>query len=205
VDCAFAAIKTRWESQTVRVNEVLRIMSTVHDIETVEIRLDQATQLFDNHDPYPFKERSLDQAAEAYIVSHTENLPARRRIHIVLHLPQREVTSQATAHLAEAITRHFSERADATQRSLSRLFSIGRRALVIGLAVLAVSVLVVRLAENVHSVRFPKLFVEGLIIFGWVANWRPMEIFLYDWWPIARQRNIYRRLSTAEVSVKVSD
>jgi len=180
-------------------------MSTVHDIETVEIRLEQATQLFDNHDPYPFKERRLDQAAEAYIVSHTENLPTRRRIHIVLHLPQQEVTSQATAHLGEAITRHFSERADATQRSLSRLFSIGRRALVIGLAVLALSVLVVRLAENVHSIHVPKLFVEGLVIFGWVANWRPMEIFLYDWWPIARQRNVYRRLSRAEVSVKVSD
>ena len=178
---------------------------SIADIETVEIRLEQATQLFDNHDPYPFRERRLDQAAEAYIVSHTENLPARRRIHIVLHLPLHEVASQAAAHLGEAVTRHFSERTDETQRSLSRLFSNGRRALAIGLAVLALSVLVVWLAEDVPGVHFPKLFVEGLIIFGWVANWRPMEIFLYDWWPIARQRNIYRRLSRAEVSVKAGE
>jgi hypothetical protein len=127
----------------------------------VERRLERATELFDNHDPYPFRERRLDQAAEAYIVSHTENLPAGRRIHIVLHLPQQEVVSQAAAHLEEAITRHFSERAEATQRSLSQLSSNGRRALAIGLAVLALSVLVVWLAENVPGAHFPKLFVEG--------------------------------------------
>lgn len=34
---------------------------------------------------------------------------------------------------------------------------------------------------------------------GVVANWRPLEIFLYDWWPIARQRDLYRRLSAAAV------
>ncbi len=22
------------------------------------------------------------------------------------------------------------------------------------------------------------------MIIGWVAMWRPIEIFLYDWWPI---------------------
>jgi hypothetical protein len=32
-----------------------------------------------------------------------------------------------------------------------------------------------------------------------------MEIFLYDWWPIAGQRNIYRRLASAKVLVKVVD
>ena len=30
---------------------------------------------------------------------------------------------------------------------------------------------------------------ESLLIFGWVANWRPIEIFLYEWWPVVRRRN----------------
>ena len=37
---------------------------------------------------------------------------------------------------------------------------------------------------------------------GWVANWRPLEIFLYDWWPIARRRDLYRRFSAAVVEKK---
>jgi hypothetical protein len=203
--CSKATIEPLQDIQTGSLTEVLHTMSTLSDVETIEIRLEQTMQLFDNHDPYPFRERSLDQAVESYIVGHMENLPARRRIRIVVHLPRQEAASPAASLLKQAIARHFSERANTTQRSLSGLFRVGRRALVIGLTVLAVSLVAVRLAENLPGARLPKLFAEGLTIFGWVANWRPMEIFLYDWWPIARQRNIYRRLSEAEVSVKAFD
>jgi len=39
------------------------------------------------------------------------------------------------------------------------------------------------------------------VIGGWVALWRPLEIFLYDWWPIVGQRKTYALLSTLPVSV----
>ena len=42
---------------------------------------------------------------------------------------------------------------------------------------------------------------ESLTIGGWVAMWRPLEIFLYDWWPLVRRRRIYRSLSRAQVRV----
>jgi hypothetical protein len=40
---------------------------------------------------------------------------------------------------------------------------------------------------------------ESLLVGGWVAMWRPMEIFLYDWWPILSQRRLYDRLSRITV------
>ena len=40
--------------------------------------------------------------------------------------------------------------------------------------------------------------------FGWVANWKPIEIFLYDWWPLARRRDLYRRLAAARVEVRAA-
>jgi hypothetical protein len=46
---------------------------------------------------------------------------------------------------------------------------------------------------------FKRLAEESLLILGWVANWRPLEIFLYDWWPLTRRRDLYRRLSKATV------
>ncbi|MDP4361090.1 hypothetical protein QR510_31140, partial [Escherichia coli] len=49
---------------------------------------------------------------------------------------------------------------------------------------------------------FRRFFNEGLIILGWVANWRPVEIFLYEWWPLARRQNLYTRLADATVEVK---
>jgi len=49
---------------------------------------------------------------------------------------------------------------------------------------------------------FRKIVEESFLILGWVANWRPLEIFLYDWWPLARRRDLYRRLSAAKVEKK---
>jgi hypothetical protein len=43
---------------------------------------------------------------------------------------------------------------------------------------------------------------EGLIILGWVANWRPIEIFLYDWWPLVQQRRLNERIAAAPVEVR---
>jgi hypothetical protein len=42
------------------------------------------------------------------------------------------------------------------------------------------------------------LIEESLLILGWVVNWRPIEIFIYEWWPIVRKRNLYRRLAAAK-------
>ena len=43
---------------------------------------------------------------------------------------------------------------------------------------------------------------EGLTIFGWVANWRPAEIFLYDVWTARRRIDLYRRIAQADVELR---
>jgi hypothetical protein len=43
---------------------------------------------------------------------------------------------------------------------------------------------------------------EGILICGWVAMWRPIQIFLYDWWPIARMIAVYKRLTRIAIDVR---
>ena len=43
---------------------------------------------------------------------------------------------------------------------------------------------------------------EGLVITGWVAMWRPLEILLYDWWPLIDERRQIRRILDAAVSIR---
>jgi hypothetical protein len=38
-----------------------------------------------------------------------------------------------------------------------------------------------------------------------VALWRPLEIFLYDWWPILARARLYDRLGAMIVSVRGAD
>jgi hypothetical protein len=53
---------------------------------------------------------------------------------------------------------------------------------VIGIVVLSVCVADGRLAlAALGDTEFARVLQEGLIILGWVANWRPIEIFLYEW------------------------
>jgi hypothetical protein len=44
---------------------------------------------------------------------------------------------------------------------------------------------------------------EGLTISGWVAMWKPIDIYLYRWWPPLRLKRLYRKLSESDVEVRV--
>jgi len=40
---------------------------------------------------------------------------------------------------------------------------------------------------------------EGLLILGWVAMWKPVEIFLYDWWPDLDRRRLFERIAHIQI------
>jgi hypothetical protein len=41
-----------------------------------------------------------------------------------------------------------------------------------------------------------------MTIAGWVALWRPLEIYLYEWWPLRRRGQILDKLSRMAVEVR---
>lgn len=43
---------------------------------------------------------------------------------------------------------------------------------------------------------------EGLLILGWVAMWRPIQIFLYDWWPIRNRARLFAKLAATPVEAR---
>jgi hypothetical protein len=43
---------------------------------------------------------------------------------------------------------------------------------------------------------------EGLHLLGWVSTWKPIELFLYGWWPLVGDRRLYERLSQMPVDVR---
>jgi hypothetical protein len=169
----------------------------------IELRVNEIGQLFQSLDPSPFRERNLDKEAEEYILSWARELPKNHPIKIIVHLPEREAQSKAASELREAFARYFAYRANILQRELNELFLIGRRALAVGLTILVACLLLSQIAARyLAEGPFRRLVEQSLPILGWVANWRPLEIFLYDWWPLARRRDLYRRLSAATVETK---
>jgi hypothetical protein len=118
---------------------------------------------------------------------------------IVVHFPDNEHQTKAARELREAFGRYFAGRAAVIQGDLNELFRIGRRSLAIGVPILIACLI---LAHILAAYFNEALVEESFLILGWVANWRPLEIFLYDWWPIAHRRDLYRRLSAATIESK---
>jgi hypothetical protein len=169
----------------------------------IEIQIEEIAQLFHSLDPFPFREKDLDKEAEEFIVSWARELPVDQLMKILVHIPEAQAATPEARELGEALAWYFSYRALAIARDINELFRVGRRALIVGLAVLSFSVFVGQsVAATLRPRPVGRIIEESLLIFGWVANWRPIEIFLYDWWPIVRRRNLYRRLSTAQVELR---
>jgi hypothetical protein len=173
------------------------------DPASIEVQVDEVAQLFNTLDPFPFRERDLDRSAEEFIVGWARELPRNKPFRIVIHLPESECKPGLAEQLREALSRYFAYRADMTGRDLNEMFRVGRLSLAIGIAVLAACILAVGFARRIFGTGELTRFIdEGIIILGWVANWRPIEILLYDWWPLARRRNLYRRLAAAGIELK---
>jgi hypothetical protein len=167
---------------------------------TIELRLHDIGQLFDSLDPYPFYERDLDPDAEEYIVSSLRELPDRKACSIVVHLEGSGETSDEQRVVESAIHGHFARRATLTSRELKTVVRRGAISLVIGLAFLSTLVFASQVvADRLGQGAFASTLREGLVIGGWVAMWRPLEVFLYDWWPILGKRRLYTLLGRMPV------
>ena len=169
---------------------VTRIGLDVHSVE----------QLFSTFDPSPFHEFSLNSTAAQYVASEAWYAPRRNRFVIELGLRGKPADRRAVGRLRDVLREHFRRAAATEAQNLRKLLRTGLISLAIGLVILAICT---ALARAVDAAPLPDGWREGIrdgiSVFGWVANWRPAEILFYDWWPVRRSRNLYRRLAEAEV------
>ena len=164
----------------------------------IELKLRDVSQLFHTLDPSPFPERTLDDTAEDFIVGWARDYPRRTPLELVVHLAQPPRESDVLA-VESAVHNHFRYLAENKRREFRQLMSRGRTSLLIGLAFLAVCLLAGNAVARLSDSPLAALGREGLLIGGWVAMWRPIEIFLYDWWSVRRQQLDYERLARIPV------
>ena len=180
-------------------------MARAHaEVHRIELRLNELPQLFNSMDPTPFHHKDLDRDAEEFIESWALEYPQGSRFHITVHLaqmPPEDPTGLAT----EAIHNYFTYKAGLARRMVKVLLLEGRTSLLIGLAFLSTCLLAADVLTPYASGTFLRILRESLTIGGWVAMWRPMQIFLYEWWPLMRRSRTYHQLGTAQVRVVPSE
>jgi hypothetical protein len=165
----------------------------------IEVNVREVAQLFNSMDPSPFKEKDLDREADEYIVSWAREFPVDEPVALKVHI-DRWPDADPTPVVTEAVRNYYAYRADISDLEFRRVMREGRLTLFIGLAFLATCLAATRLIPAGPNPWWGYVR-ESLTIVGWVAMWRPMETYLYDWWPIRRRTRVFRKLSAMPVEV----
>ena len=168
----------------------------------IELKLRELNQLFHSLDPSPFRERSLDSEASEFIVSWARDLSPGEPLELVVYLSEPPRDRDLAQHAEAAVRSHFAYLAEGKKREFRQLMARGRSSLWIGLGFLGLCTLAGNLLPMSDDSAYVRFVREGLLIGGWVAMWRPIEIFLYDWWGVRRQQRGYERLARMPVRIE---
>lgn len=170
----------------------------------IELKLRTLQQLFDGRDPAPFRERDLDEDAVEYIVDAAEEIAPKVGLKLVVWISERSEHQQLEdTTIVEAIRGHFTYEIARLRRQIREHVRLGQMALLVGLAVLVVFLTLAKLALSLSlgSGHVGPILREGLVITGWVAMWRPLELLLYGWWPLVRKRRLFMRILLSEIAI----
>jgi hypothetical protein len=169
----------------------------------IQLNLRDINQLFNTIDPSPFQERDLDRTAEDFIVSWAHEFPLfNEPIDLIVHLKTVPEGRNAKHLVEQSIHHYFTYRARLNHMEFRRLMKQGQQSLVVGLSFLALCLFVTQFVMSSEHGIVPYFIQQGLTIAGWVAMWRPMEIDLYDWWPLRQRGKVFNKLSLMPVEIR---
>jgi hypothetical protein len=180
-------------------------MSSASNKVTLELSIADPMQMFNSMDPAPFRERDLDAEVVSYVIDWAHEAPLSATLSMVVNLHRKPSTTDETGILRDAVHESFRRRALSSRRRLKKLFRDGRVSLFIGLTFLAAAIFISDyLGGLISNENYAWLLQESVVIGGWVALWHPLNIFLYEWWPIRAEAQLFDRLGQMDVQLHYS-
>ena len=167
----------------------------------IDLNVRHSRQLFDGRDPAPFHERDLDDDAVEYLLGAAQEIPRKQPLAIVVTISEEPEPRLAPDVIVEAVRSHFTYEGEQVERRLREHVRRGQMILGVGLTVLVVFLALAESTVSLPAGPLREILREGLVITGWVAMWRPLEVLLYDWWPLIDERRQVRRILDAPVSI----
>ena len=168
----------------------------------IEIRIRSAAQLFDPLDPSPNARRALAEEVASYILARARERPAQKQLRMLIHGPGS--LQRHASDIAQAIPEHFRLAHAKGQRRFLRRMRVGATTLAVGFGVLGASIALRTLFSEAGADALARGLSEGLLILGWVAMWRPVDILLFEHWESHLDHAVLERLSKIHVGFSIA-
>ena len=142
----------------------------------------------------------IDDDVWERVIERATRLSRTTPLRLTLAIPPPNVISASDA--TNAVRNHFARRREIAEYQLHRTLRTGWVTLAMATVFLVV---VIALGEAVRRTVPPNwlsaVAVEGLMIVGWVAMWRPVDLLLYEPRIHRREIALLRRLEEMDVRV----
>lgn len=170
------------------------------NLQNIQMKIKYSRQLFDERDPSPFIEKDIDDDAADYLFSYAQEIGLKKlgSLEIII---ENKIEEDERIPIAEAINNYFSYRYDLALIKFKKMISEGIRSLFIASLAMGVSLFVVYKLQGASETFFYSYLEETLVVMSWVAMWKPLNIFLYEWWRVRSQLKILKALSTIKVEL----
>jgi hypothetical protein len=165
---------------------------TIHHL---RLELGSLSELFAEPGFDPLSGRSEEVPGIERLANQLRPLP-RAPVTTRIALPASERAPDLEQRCRGALRAVLDGRIERNRNDARSLRKEGYATLWRGLVFLALCLLGSRVMSEVTLLPgFIERFIdEGLVIAGWVALWYPLDVLLYQRWPLARERRLYESL-----------
>ena len=176
---------------------------TMHDL---KLELDSLDEMFGEPAFSPLGGRVEEMSGLDRLANELRPLP-RAPVRARISLPAGERATDLEQRCRDALRAVLDRRIERNRNDARSLRKEGYATLWRGLVFLALCLLGSRLMGEFELLPgFVERFIdEGLVIAGWVALWYPLDVLLYQRWPLARERRLYEALRDMRLEFQFRD
>ncbi len=168
----------------------------------IEISINQPYDLYDDKDPSPLNVRDITPAVEQYIVDCVREIPSSLGIRIDFYFYTFTGDANDVDQLRKSVSDFFKYAAIVKKAEFKNKIMQGLKSLLMGLTFLFLCTYSSHAFVEYSDSLLKAFFIEGVTVLGWVSLWNPVQIFLYEIWPILSQVSILNRCTSIETTFR---
>lgn len=167
----------------------------------ITITLQHAEELFAAPAPDPLAGRFETRSGMDRLLDTLTPATARNPLTVIVEVPAAE--AELGARLRPAVAGYVAHRVAELRAAKRRIERRGFTELALGLVFLAACLVLSGAAVAVPGgpAWLGLVVAEGLVIVGWIALWHPVDMLLFERWPLRREIVLLEAIAAADLQV----